>query len=97
VDVRGAGSPGAAPVRPANTKAPRVRRSKNRLVCDPGRWSNRARYSYRWFMSGTRKNIASGRKLRVTRRLRGRKVRCRVRASNAAGATTAASRAVRVR
>ena len=83
---------------PANVKRPRVRRSGKKLVCQRGSWSNSPRrYSYRWLVNGKRKSGARGRTLGVTRKLRGRKVQCRVTASNAAGATTALSRPLRIR
>jgi hypothetical protein len=105
LDVRGApappapppGAPPAAAARPANTKAPRVTRSRGRLVCSPGSWSNSTGgYAYAWSVNGKRRKGAAGRKLRVTRALRGRRVTCSVTASNAAGTATAVSRAVRV-
>jgi hypothetical protein len=75
-----------------------VRRSGRKLVCQRGRWSNNpSRYSYGWLVNGKRKRGARGRTLGVTRKLRGRKVQCRVTAANAAGATTALSRSVRIR
>ena len=84
--------------RPANVGKPRVRRSGGKLVCNRGRWSNRpSRYSYGWLVNGKAKKGASGRKLRVARKLRGRRVQCTVRASNAAGATVARSRPYRIR
>jgi hypothetical protein len=101
LDVRGASTtpaqPPAAGAKPANTKAPRITRSGGRLVCSPGSWSNSTGdYAYGWSVNGKRKRGAAGRKLRVTRALRGRKVACRVTASNATGAATAVSRPVRV-
>jgi hypothetical protein len=103
VDVRGAGAPATGPSpsaanaeKPASLEKPRVRRVRRKLVCRHGRWSNGpSRYSYGWLVSGRARRIASGRKLRVTRTLRGRKVRCSVKASNAAGVTTALSRPYR--
>jgi hypothetical protein len=96
-------APGAAPApgpaaEPASVQRPRVRRSGRKLVCQRGSWSNNpSRYSYRWLVNGKRKRDARGRTLGVTRKLRGRKVQCRVTAANAAGATTAVSRSVRIR
>jgi hypothetical protein len=104
MDVRGAGAPAptqspTAPqgvARPANVTKPRVRRSGGKLLCNRGRWRNSpSRYSYRWFVNGKAKRGASGRKLRVTRQLRGRRVQCTVTASNTAGATIARSRPYR--
>ena len=84
--------------RPANVAAPRVKRSAARLVCDPGRWSgNAGGYAYGWLVNGKQRAGATGSSLRVKRALRGRKVQCSVTASNAAGSTTAVSRALRVR
>src|SRR5262249_20584155 len=79
--------PAAAPsaavaAKPVNTTAPRVRRSGSTLVCDPGRWSSaRGAFAFRWSVNGKRKQGANGRKLHVTRALRGRKLACRVTAS----------------
>jgi hypothetical protein len=82
--------------RPANVKQPRVTRSGRKLICHRGRWSNSpGRYSYGWLVNGKTRKGASGQKLRVTRKLRGRRVQCTVTASNAAGETRAASRPYR--
>ena len=90
-------APGPA-AKPARVERPRVRRSGRKLVCQRGRWSNNpSRYSYGWLVNGKRKRGARDRTLGVTRKLRGRKVQCRVTAANAAGATTALSRSVRIR
>ena len=101
MNVEGASAPGPTPAptaKPVSVEKPRVRRSGKKLVCQRGTWSNKpSRYSYRWLVNGNRKRGASGRKLGVTRNLRGRKVQCRVTAYNAAGATTALSRPVRIR
>jgi hypothetical protein len=103
MNVEGASAPGPTPApaptaKPVSVEKPRVRRSGKKLVCKRGTWSNKpSRYSYRWLVNGNRKRGASGRKLGVTRNLRGRKVQCRVTAYNAAGATTALSRPVRIR
>jgi len=93
-----AGAPAAAVgAKPVNAKAPRVSRSGSRLVCNPGRWSNtKGGYSYGWAVNGKRKKGADGRKLRITRTMRGRKLTCSVTATNAAGTTTAVSRPLRV-
>jgi hypothetical protein len=91
----GPSTPAAA--KPANTKPPRVTRSRGKLVCNPGRWSNATDdYAFRWSVDGKRRKGAEGRKFRLTRRLRGHRVACSVTASNAAGSTSAVSRAVRV-
>jgi hypothetical protein len=97
--VEGSAGSGPGPVaEPASVKRPRVRRSGRKLVCQRGSWSNNpSRYSYGWLVNGKRKRGARGRTLGVTRRLRGRKVQCRVTAHNAAGATTALSRPLRIR
>jgi hypothetical protein len=91
--IKGGGS-SAQGAKPKNLKRPRVKRSGKRLTCGRGKWSNASKYSYRWLVKG--KKRASGRSFRVTRKVRGRTVRCSVTASNAAGTTTAVSRALRV-
>ena len=97
INVEGGGAGPGPGAKPGNVTRPRVRRSGNKLVCRRGTWSNNpSRYSYRWLVNGKRKRGARGRTLGVTRKLRGRKVQCSVTAYNAAGATTARSRALRV-
>jgi hypothetical protein len=82
---------------PRNLQRPLLSHARNRLVCSPGVWSSAVRgYSYRWLVNGTRVRGARRRTLAVTARLRGRPVRCRVTASNAAGATTALSAPLRI-
>jgi hypothetical protein len=92
-------SPNPSPsptAKPASLERPRVRRSGKKLVCQRGSWSNSpSRYSYGWLVNGRAKRGASGQTLRITRKLRGRRVQCTVRASNAAGATIARSRPYR--
>ena len=106
VDVQAAATPAPAPSstsqpaqrvdRPANVTQPRVTRSGRKLICNRGRWSNGpSRYSYRWLVNGRTKTGASGRKLGITRKLRGRRVQCTVTASNGAGETRVASRPYR--
>lgn len=74
---------------------PWISRKHHVLTCHPGTWSNHpTSRSYRWTLKG--RAVGSRRKLKVRRPLRGRKVVCRVTAANAAGSTTAASRAFRV-
>ena len=86
----------AAPAVPANVTPPRVSRSGRRLVCSPGTWSNDpSGYAYRWLVDG--KPGTRGRTLRVTRKLRGRRVQCSVTASNAGGGATAVSAKLRVK
>jgi hypothetical protein len=95
VDVSGESPSGAA--RPANLRKPKLTRSRGALVCSRGRWSNSpSRYSYRWFVDGRRKRGATGRRLAITRGLRGHSVRCKVTASNAGGSKTAGSRTLRL-
>ena len=95
--VEGGAGPGPA-AEPASVTRPRVKRSGRKLVCRRGSWSNSPnRYSYGWLVNGKRKRGARGRTLGVTRKLRGRKVQCRVTARNAAGAATALSRPLRIR
>jgi hypothetical protein len=92
-------SPSPSPIaKPANLTRPRLTRSARKLVCSRGSWSNGpSRYSYGWLVNGKRKRGATGRILAVTRALRGRRVQCRVTASNAAGAAAAVSRPLRIR
>jgi hypothetical protein len=99
INVEAASGSGTAPLAaPANVARPRVRRSGRTLVCERGSWSNDPRrYSYAWLVDGERRRGARLRTLRVTRGLRGRRVQCSVTASNAAGAATAISRALRIR
>jgi hypothetical protein len=81
---------------PAVRRAPWITRRGHVLTCHAGTWANApTSLGYRWYARGHR--IASGRKLRVRRALRGRRVLCRVTAANAAGRRTASSRAVRAR
>ena len=93
-------SPGSAQgqgiARPANVSKPRVRRSGKKLVCKRGRWSNGpTRFSYAWLVNGKAKKGARRQKLPITRKLRGRRVQCKVTASNAAGSSTVVSRRYR--
>jgi hypothetical protein len=88
------GTPTPAAAAPAVTRAPWITRKRHVLTCHPGTWANSPqRLSYGWFAK-TRK-VASGHTLTVRRALKGRKVVCQVTASNAAGAATATTRAVR--
>jgi len=88
----------ATAVKPANVQRPRLTLSGGWLACAPGRWSNGDRgYRYGWLVGSRRVKGASGRRLRLRRGMRGRKVRCSVSATNAAGSTTAVSGPLRVR
>jgi hypothetical protein len=83
---------------PASVRAPWITRKGHVLTCHAGTWSNApTSLGYRWYRKGHSGSIASGRKLRVRRSLRGRMVSCRVTAANAAGHGAAASAAVRAR
>jgi hypothetical protein len=96
--VEAAGSGPGSAAEPASVKRPRVSRSGRKLVCQRGSWSNvPSRFYYRWLVIGKRKRGARRRTLGISRKLRGRKVQCRVTAHNAAGATTALSRPLRIR
>jgi hypothetical protein len=78
--------------RPANISKPRVRRFGRKLVCKRGSWSNGpTRFSYAWLVNGKAKKGARRQKLPITRKLRGRRVQCKVTASNAAGSRTVVS------
>jgi hypothetical protein len=84
--------------KPAATRRPRVARSGSTLRCSRGGWSNDpSAYAYRWLVNGKARKGAHSATLAVTRRLRGHKVQCSVRASNAAGAATAVSAPFKVR
>lgn len=100
LEVRSASAPGATTAPsggPASVGKPRVARSRTKLVCSRGTWAgDPTRYSYRWVVNGRARRGATRRTLRVTSALRGRKVKCSVTATNAAGSTTVASRTVRV-
>jgi hypothetical protein len=83
---------------PVATHAPWITRKGHVLTCHPGSWSNTpTSLSYRWYVTGRRKNVAAGPKLKVHRSLAGRIVACRVTAQNAAGSKTASSRSMRAR
>jgi hypothetical protein len=83
---------------PAGVERPSITRSGSRLTCGSGGWRNGpASYAYGWLVDGTVKRGATGQRLKVTRALRGHRVRCRVTASNAGGSASAVSRAVRIR
>jgi hypothetical protein len=83
---------------PALVRGPRITRARQLLICHGGLWSNSPnRLAYRWYVKGRVRSIASGRALVERRPLRGRRVRCRVTARNAAGARTASTRWVSVR
>jgi hypothetical protein len=100
VDVAGAagGNSGAKATKPAVVKRPKLKRKGKKLVCGRGSWSGRPDgYTYRWWVNGKRKAGAAKRTLKITRKVRGRKVRCAVRARNQAGATLARSKTVKVR
>lgn len=96
-DVRvGAVGAGARP--PRNITKPRLTRQGRKLVCQRGTWANRPRsYAFRWQVGGKRRAGATRATLKVTRQLRGKKVRCVVVARNAAGSASAGSNTLRVR
>ncbi len=82
---------------PANTARPRVTRAGATLRCRVGAWTNGpVSYGYRWLVAGKVKKGANGATLRRTRKLRGRRVRCTVTASNSAGSASATSAAFKV-
>jgi hypothetical protein len=88
------GSP--APARPVVVARPWVTRKGHALTCHPGTWNNHpTSRAYRWSVAGDGTAVASGSKLKVRRSRRGRKLVCRVTASNAAGSTTASTPAAR--
>jgi hypothetical protein len=82
--------------RPVNVQKPGITRSRRKLTCNRGTWSNHpTRYTYRWIITGRAKG-ASGRTLTVTHKLRRHRLRCVVTASNAGGSGTATSATLRV-
>ena len=85
-------NPGSQVQKPVNTKKPRVKRSGNQLRCTRGQWSNSpTHFSYRWLVAGKPRAGASRSHLTITHKLRGHKVRCGVKASNAAGSRSVLS------
>jgi hypothetical protein len=93
-------TPGSVPAAaaPAVVRRPWITSKRHVLTCHAGTWSNTpTSRRYQWFVKGQSKKVASGSKLPVRRPLRGRKVVCRVTAENAAGRTTASTRALRAR
>jgi len=92
--------PASAPpaTKPENLEKPHLTRSGRTLTCNPGRWANASgTYGFDWLVNGNPLKGATGGKLGVKAKLRGRRVQCRVTASSPAGAATAVSRALRVR
>jgi hypothetical protein len=83
---------------PRAVRAPWITRHGHVLTCHAGTWANTpTSLSYRWYIKGGSKTVASRRTLTVHHSLKGRMVACRVTAKNAAGHTTASSRSVRAR
>jgi hypothetical protein len=84
--------------RPGVVRKPWITRKRHALTCHAGIWSNQPTHrSYRWSVQGRRASVGTRRKLTVPKKLRGRKLICRVTASNSAGSRTATARAVRAR
>jgi hypothetical protein len=86
-------------LKPALLRRPRVRAAKGMLTCDGGRFRARpaAKTTYAWVRGGTPIPGARGRTLRVTKKLEGKAVACRVTATNKLGQTTATSRTITAR
>jgi hypothetical protein len=86
-------------LKPALLRRPRVRAAKGMLTCDGGRFRARpaATTTYAWLRGGTPIPGARGRTLRVTKKLKGKAVACRVTATNRLGKTSATSRAITAR
>jgi hypothetical protein len=75
-----------------------LRRVGKKLACGPGSWANSpSGYSFSWLVNGKTKRGATGRTVRITRALRGKRAQCKVTAANAGGLATAVSRALRIR
>jgi hypothetical protein len=89
-------APGPAPS-PLNLAPPRLTRAHAVIRCSRGRWSGAvSRYTYRWLVGGRVRAGASASRLRLTRALRGRVVKCAVTAIGPSGrSATATSAGVR--
>ena len=98
VDVAPAGGGGPAiGTKPEYGKKPRISRKGRKLSCRRGSWTNASTYRYSWMVNGKTKKGARKSRLKVTRSLRGRTVKCRVTAYNGFGKKAATSRPYRVR
>lgn len=92
------GNQGQAVAKPVNERRPRVTRSGRQLLCSTGTWSGApVAFSFRWSTGRHAIAHARGSRLRISRALRGHRVRCSVTAANAGGTATAASPAIEVR
>ncbi|HTP18883.1 MAG TPA: hypothetical protein VMJ65_04725 [Solirubrobacteraceae bacterium] len=88
----GGGGQGQGEVKPMNTGKPHVSRSGNQLRCTRGSWANApTHFAYHWVVGSRTKAGATSSKLTITHGLHGHKVRCGVKASNAAGSSSALS------
>lgn len=99
----GAGAGGAGPPsagtkpKPQALASPRVTRAGKQLVCSRGRWSGApTEYSYKWVVTRVRGTAGLGRRLAVTRGMRGREAECSVTATNERGSVTATSRPFKI-
>ena len=91
-------APTTAPAvaRPAVVRKPWITRQGHVLTCHPGTWSNNPTHrSYRWSVKGHSASVGTKQRLTVPKALRGRKLLCRVTASNSAGSRSATASAVR--
>jgi hypothetical protein len=87
----------APAARPSSVARPKLTRSGRTLACGRGKWSGApVKYAYHWTVDGKRRAGAVRRTLRIGRKLRRHRIRCGVTATNAAGSTTALSRARRL-
>jgi hypothetical protein len=82
---------------PTNLAPPRLTRSRAVVSCSRGRWSGAvSRYTYRWLVGGRVTTHVRASRLRLSRALRGRVVRCSVTATGPSGqSATATSAGVR--
>jgi hypothetical protein len=90
----------AALLKPANLKKPTLSgkaRVGKRLRCRPGTWSGSPAMKYQWLRNGKAIKKATKTSYKLTRKDRRRKVSCRVTARNAVGATSATTKALKVR
>jgi hypothetical protein len=88
-------------LRPALLARPRARQARPgaAVTCDGGRWRGRPtpRLTYAWLRGAATIPGATGRRLAVTAKLRGKAVRCRVTARNAVGRSSGTSKPVTAR
>lgn len=81
--------------KPRNTSRPKIKRSGKVVTCTKGSWVNApTAFAYRWLAGGHGLAHAHSSRLTVSHSLRGRRLQCSVKATNAAGTATAGSRSL---